>query len=405
MSKKAADIPEGYRITELGPLPEEWETLHLRQIAAVKYGKSTPKAEGSYPVIGSGGLFAHADVALIEHPTLVIGRKGTAGKVWLTDGPCWPSDTTFYLEWRRPVDPRFLYGFFQVHRLSGEHAKTTLPSIQKPFLEDQIIAIPPLPEQKKIAAVLSTVQQAKEKTEAVIAALRELKKSLMRHLFTYGPVPVGDAANVRLKETEIGMVPEGWRTISLGGLVTLRNGKAYNAQDWMESGIPIARIQNLKSRFASFNYYQGSLDTEVVIHRGDLLFSWSGSKGTSFGPHIWWGETAVLNQHIFRVDIKSENAVSSDFLFHALKLLTAHIEGKAYGLAALVHVRKGDLTSTKIPVPSLSEQGLISAILMRIDGRIEAEDGRRAALDQLFRTLLSDLMTAKIRVNDLEVGA
>ncbi|HDI52036.1 MAG TPA: restriction endonuclease subunit S, partial [Bacteroidetes bacterium] len=201
-------IPEGFKTTELCGIPEEWKVVRLGEVAKVKYGKANPKDTGNIPVVGSGGIYSSTTSPLVDYPTIIIGRKGTAGKAWLFLRPCYPSDTTFYLEWKKDIDVSFLFNYLVLNPLSGEHAKTTLPSLQKPDLENYLIPLPPLSEQHRIAAVLSAVQDANYKTGAVIAAAKSLKKSLMRHLFTYGPVPAGAAESVPLAETEIGLVPE-----------------------------------------------------------------------------------------------------------------------------------------------------------------------------------------------------
>jgi type I restriction enzyme S subunit len=102
-------VSDGFKETEIGPIPVEWDVVPLDSLASVHYGKARPKQEGTIPVVGSGGIYAWANEALIDYPTLVIGRKGTAGHAWLMDGPCWPSDTTFYLEWTQEVDIHFLF--------------------------------------------------------------------------------------------------------------------------------------------------------------------------------------------------------------------------------------------------------------------------------------------------------
>jgi len=189
----------------------------------------------------------------------------------------------------------------------------------------------------------------------------------------------------------------GWRSTPLKAEVTLKNGKAYNAKDWRKEGYPIIRIQNLKNPLAEFNYFHGDPETEVPIRSGDLVFSWSGSKGTSFGPHIWRGELGVLNQHIFKVELNPGSQLEQDFLYYALRFLTAAIEDKAYGLAALVHVRKGDLESTPIPFPPLPEQKKIAHILSTVQRAIEAQERIIQTTTELKKALMHKLFTEGLR--------
>ena len=90
-------------------------------------------------------------------------------------------------------------------------------------------------------------------------------------------------------------VPDNWALIKLGQAVDLINGRAFKPSDWTPTGLPIVRIQNLNNPLASFNRYDGDVKDKFLIDTGDLLISWSGTPGTSFGAHIWDRGPAVLN--------------------------------------------------------------------------------------------------------------
>ncbi len=125
-------------------MPENWELIKLADVAEVKYGRARPKDIGKIPVIGSGGIYGCTSKPLIDFPTIVIGRKGIAGLAWLREMPCWPSDTTFYLNWRNDrVDHHFLHYHLERIPLSGQHARTTLPSLLKQDLENYSFFMPP----------------------------------------------------------------------------------------------------------------------------------------------------------------------------------------------------------------------------------------------------------------------
>jgi len=170
--------------SEIGMVPEEWEVLRLVDIAEVKYGKANPKDSGKIPVVGSGGVYSFAATPLVEHPTIVVGRKGTAGRVWLCLSPCYPADTTFYLRWKKEVNVAFIYCHMSLHPLSGIHAKTTLPSLQKPDLENMFIPYPPLPIQEVIADLFMRLEAKVETKEGKKQALETLFKTLLSRLMT-----------------------------------------------------------------------------------------------------------------------------------------------------------------------------------------------------------------------------
>ena len=185
--------------TDIGMIPKDWEVVRLGEVAEVKYGKATPKDEGKIPVVGSGGIFSYTSMPLLKEPTIIIGRKGTAGKAWLMLEPCYPSDTTFYLVLKKNIDLSFLFSFIISNPLSGEHAKTTLPSLQRHELENFQIPLPPLPIQQKIASILSAIDAKIEAEVNKKKALEALFKSMLHHLMT-GKVRVKD---LRLGDLEI----------------------------------------------------------------------------------------------------------------------------------------------------------------------------------------------------------
>lgn len=119
----------------------------------------------------------------------------------------------------------------------------------------------------------------------------------------------------------------------------------------------------MNNKKAEFNYYTGNTDQNIVIHSGDLLFSWSGSRGTSFGAHIWRGENAVLNQHIFKVE-HTDN-IDRKYLYLALNDAVTTIEENLHGGVGLVHITKGNLEKIKIPIPSPEVQKQLVAEVER----------------------------------------
>jgi type I restriction enzyme, S subunit len=185
--------------------------------------------------------------------------------------------------------------------------------------------------------------------------------------------------------------PEGWDHKRVSDVLGLRNGYPFKPTDWARSGRPIIRIQNLKSRAASYNYYTGELPDRFKAQPGDLLFAWSGTPGTSFGAHIWEGPEAWVNQHIFRVDF-SDTDFDRDFLKLALTYNLADYIDQAQGGVGLAHITKAKLDQSLLVHPPLPVQRTIAQLIARhgmlhdsatsqlVDARRATERFRRAVL-------------------------
>lgn len=153
---------------------------------------------------------------------------------------------------------------------------------------------------------------------------------------------------------------DGWRDLSLGEICDLINGRGFKPHEWRKQGLPIIRIQNLNGS-DEFNYYDGDFDPKILVESGQLLFAWSGSRGASFGPHVWVGPTGVLNYHTWRV--VPRDGTDRDYLNYLLEFETENIEASSHGASALVHVQKQDMEKRVFHVPPLPEQRAIAQVL------------------------------------------
>ncbi|AZD98393.1 Type I restriction-modification system, specificity subunit S [Pseudomonas chlororaphis subsp. aureofaciens] len=176
-------------------------------------------------------------------------------------------------------------------------------------------------------------------------------------------------------------MPRDWEVRPLKRVADFINGAAFKPSEWAESGIPIIRIENLNGG-ENFNHFLGDLNPRYIVEPGDLLFGWSGNRGTSFGPYIWSKEGRyALNQHIFRVVFDD---LDPQWFFWSLVAVTSHVEDQAHGIIGMVHVTKSDLGAIKIPFPSEREQHLIAAFLDRETAKI---DGLVAEQEKLIALL------------------
>ena len=133
------------------------------------------------------------------------------------------------------------------------------------------------------------------------------------------------------------------------------SGRAFKPAEWSTKGLPIIRIQNLNDPSAPFNYCDFEVPDKYHIVDDDLLLSWSGTPGTSFGAFIWNRGHAVLNQHIFRCDLRGDSFFKP-FLRLAINGRLDEMIAQAHGGVGLRHITKGKLDNLLIGLPPLAEQ-------------------------------------------------
>lgn len=199
------------------------------------------------------------------------------------------------------------------------------------------------------------------------------------------------------KQTEVGVIPEDWEVKEVRELCTLVNGRGFKPHEWSTRGLPIIRIQNLNGS-DEFNYFSGDFNPKIQVEHGQLLFAWSGSRGTSFGPHVWRGETAVLNYHTWKV-VAKEDEVDPNFYLSALKNLTKFIEDQAHGASALVHTQKWEMEGFLLAVPEdRGEQRAIAAALADVDAAVAGLERLIAKKRDLKQAAMQQLLTCQTRL-------
>lgn len=328
--------------------------------------------------------------AVPEYGDVLFTREAPAGESCLV-----PSDTKVCMGQRmvmlRPhkskVDPVFLSMILNTERTKNDIYRlsigSTVSRINIADIKKLKVASPPLPEQQKIAKILSTWDKAISTTERLIDNSTQQKKALMQQLL---------AGKKRLLD-ESGERFEGeWEDVKQGDVAKFFNGRAYKQSEWEEKGTPVIRLQNLTGRGLNYYYSTLTLPEHQYCSKGDLLYMWS----ATFGPAIWQGDKAIYHYHIWKVQCKAE-LLHKIYMYYLLDYETQRLMSKTNGMG-LMHVTKGTMENQLISLPSFREQQKIATVLTNADKEIELLEQQLADLQQEKKALMQVLLTGKKRV-------
>ena len=215
-----------------GAVPNGWRWVRLGDLCKLEYGVSLPERDrtpGEVPVIGSAGVVGSHNKAAVVGPGIVVGRKGSIGSVTWVNNDFVPIDTTYVaVPTEGKADLRWIYHLLSNENLSKMNRATGVPGLNRDDVYAVRRAVPPLAEQRAIAAVLDSIDEAIERTEAVIAATETLRDSLLHELLTRG-VP---GWHTEWKDVPgIGTIPADWEVVQLREILVLDQPGALAAAD------------------------------------------------------------------------------------------------------------------------------------------------------------------------------
>lgn len=398
-------------------LPKDWKLVKLNDIAYIKHGKRPKivlnnleyKKGMLYPIYGAGGFSGYTDRYLVDNEYIIVIARvgvGSVGKVYLAKGKIWVNDNALYIQIKNKlIDPIFLYYmlvFYDLKRLArrsaGGYAVITQSS-----LGNIEIPLPPLDEQRKIARILYTVDEAIAKTDAIISRVEELHRALLDYLMTHG------IGHKEYKETEIGKIPKEWKVVKLkdvtikvlgGGTPSTKNPRYWDGNiPWMTSvGIPEDDIYITKGeRFITEEGLKNSATN--VIPKGNLIIATRVGLGKA-GVNLI---DIAINQDLVGL-IVNKNTIVPEFLAWYIRSSRAlsHILAHARG-TTIKGISRQVLLDLKVPIPPLEEQKKIVDVLNSLTTLLKNEKSREEKLELIKRVLMHFLLTGKIRVKDLSI--
>ncbi|MBN8460672.1 MAG: restriction endonuclease subunit S [Verrucomicrobia bacterium] len=394
----------------------DWQTKLLRDLATINYGRSPAGIladDGDYPVVGTGGSDRKGTDFLHDGDSIILGRKGTIDRVHYATGRFWTIDTAYYLSDFEDNLPRWLYYFFQTLDLRQMNEATGVPSLSRDLLYKIEIPTPPVPEQTKIAEILSTVDRAIEQTEALIAKQQRLKTGLMQDLLTRG---IDEHGNLRseqthpFKDSPLGRIPVAWEVKECASIckhivvgIVIRPVQYYRPD-----GVPMLRSANVReNRIDPRNLvFMDMKDNDKMsksqVMSGDLVTVRTGYPGTTAVVPPEFDGCNCIDIVISRPD---STQVRSEFL--SIWINSDHgkrqvLEGQ--GGVAQQHFNVGEMKTLLVKMPPVSEQEQIERTLLKQAKVTKDLENSLAKLRSLKTALMQDLLSGRKRVTALLDG-
>ncbi len=385
-----------FKMTELGPIPVDWEVKRIIDVAPLQRGFDLPFShlmEGVVPVVYSNGIGAYHSKGKCKGPGLVTGRSGTIGKFfYIESGDYWPHNTTLWVTDFCGNNPLFVKYLYETLDFEDFSTGTGVPTLNRNSVHEHKVVIPPLAEQQAIATALSDIDELILALGKLIEKKRNIKTGAMQQLLTGKTRLPGFGANslrsnhshaeaqrgrgIEFKQTELGPIPVDWEVKRLGDVAKIGNGKDY--KHLPEGNVPV--------------YGTGGLMTYVNACLYDGATVCIGRKGTIDEPQYHEGKIWTVDTLFYTYDFKG---VDPKFLYYLFTRINWHSYNSATGVPSLTAVT---ILGIDISLPPLAEQQAIAAVLSDMDAEIAALEAKRAKYESIKQGMMQELLTGKTRL-------
>jgi type I restriction enzyme S subunit len=393
-----------------------WPTKKLREIC-IENVKSPFKVEdasnsGEYPFYTSGEKVLTHDKYLVDGENIFLATGGYATVKYYNGKASYSTDT-----WSlkvKAVLTKFVYYQILVRLKYIDEVLfrgSGLRHLQKREFLNLEIPVPPLPIQQNIVKILDTIQEAIDIQDKIIEKTKELKKSLMAELFKYGGPSFRKGR--KLKQTEIGEIPEDWEVVRLGEICEIVYGVQASVSELKEETgrIPILTNKNITDEgtidLANLNFYPEDLidSKKHLLKKGDIILNWRSGSVEHVGKSALFNLEGKFTFASFLLRFRPKPNVTNSYFLNSY-LNKTRKEGflKFFAHQASINQSLNASISSNIPIPlpSLPEQQEIAEILQTVDQKIDIERRKKELYEELFKTVLNKIMNQEIDVESVD---
>ena len=379
----------------------DWQTLPLGKALTFQRGFDITKAEqrdGPYPVFSSSGAKStHAEFK-VRGPGVIIGRKGSLGTTFYSDGDFWPHDTTLWVKDFHSNHPTFAYYFLQTMGFQRLDAGASNPTLNRNHIHTIPVRWPPLPTQRKIAAILSAYDDLIENNLRRTKILEEMAQNLYREWFVKFRFPGHQHA--RFTDSPLGRISEGWEVVPLGMLAhQIRDGINPDSVDPETPYFGLEHLPRKSIALADWGLASEVQSTKLLFKKGDILFGkirpYFHKVGVAPLPGVCSSDTIVIRPRAAEwFGLVLGCTSSAEFVEHA----TATSQG-----TKMPRANWDVLVKHQIPMPPQPILGQFNEFMSEIVSQLHNFVFRNQTLRRTRDLLLPRLISGEVDVSALDI--